>query len=52
MTTNKPQRIANLFELDPWLRPFESEITRRFQEFNNKLQFIENQVKFANINFN
>jgi hypothetical protein len=39
-----PPKIDNLLQLDPWLKPFEGEITRRYREFRNKLNFIDQQV--------
>nr|CAD2184835.1 unnamed protein product [Meloidogyne enterolobii] len=45
MLVELPPLLDNLFKLDSWLKPYESEILRRYREFNNKLSFIEQQCE-------
>uniref|UniRef100_A0A915N8J3 1,4-alpha-glucan branching enzyme n=1 Tax=Meloidogyne javanica TaxID=6303 RepID=A0A915N8J3_MELJA len=45
MIVELPPLLDNLFKLDSWLKPYESEILRRYREFNNKLSFIEQQCE-------
>ncbi|KAL3084432.1 hypothetical protein niasHT_035234 [Heterodera trifolii] len=37
----RPPSLENLLKIDPWLKPYEKEICRRFAEFRHKLNYIE-----------
>lgn len=45
MNNENPPKLEELLNLDGYLKPFQHEIIRRYQEFSKNLKYIE-EVKF------